>query len=75
MTIFMGIDWAETHHDICLLDKDGKVLATCRIPEGLEGGNDQADSGERRNTQAHGSCRWVVEDRSRTTPSVRRSPG
>jgi len=37
MTIFMGIDWAEAHHDICLLDKDGKVLATCRIPEGLEG--------------------------------------
>lgn len=35
----------------------------------------KADSGERRNTQAHGSCRWVVEDRSRTTPSVRRSPG
>jgi len=37
MTIFMGIDWAEAHHDICLLDKDGKVLTSCRIPEGLEG--------------------------------------
>jgi len=35
--IFVGIDWAEAHHDVCLLDKDGKVLTSCRIPEGLEG--------------------------------------
>ena len=35
--IFVGIDWAEAHHDVCLLDREGQVLATCRIPEGLEG--------------------------------------
>jgi hypothetical protein len=35
--IFVGIAWAETHHDICVLDGHGEVLATCRIPEGLEG--------------------------------------
>ena len=35
--IFVGIDWAETHHDVCLLDGQGQVLATRRIPEGLEG--------------------------------------
>jgi len=35
--IFVGIDWAEAHHDICVLDREGEVLATCRIPEGLEG--------------------------------------
>ena len=35
--IFVGIDWAEAHHDICVLDTEGKVLATRRIREGLEG--------------------------------------
>jgi transposase len=37
MMIFVGIDWAEAHHDVCVLDADGVVLATCRILEGLEG--------------------------------------
>jgi transposase len=37
MMIFVGIDWAEAHHDVCVLDTEGEVLATCRIPEGLEG--------------------------------------
>jgi transposase len=37
MMIFVGIDWAEAHHDVCVLDKEGEVLATRRIPEGLEG--------------------------------------
>jgi transposase len=35
--IFVGIDWAEAHHDVCVLDSEGAVLATRRIPEGLEG--------------------------------------
>lgn len=35
--IFVGIDWAEAHHDVCVLDHEGEVLATRRIPEGLEG--------------------------------------
>jgi len=35
--IFVGIDWAEAHHDVCVLDHNGDVLATRRIPEGLEG--------------------------------------
>ena len=37
MELFMGVDWAEDHHDLCLLDRDGAVLATRRIPDGLEG--------------------------------------
>ncbi len=37
MTIFVGIDWAEEHHDVCLLDREGAVLASRRIPDGLEG--------------------------------------
>ena len=35
--IFVGIDWAEAHHDVCVLDREGEVLASRRIPEGLEG--------------------------------------
>ena len=37
MTIYVGIDWAEAHHDVCVIDADGDVLATRRIPDGLEG--------------------------------------
>lgn len=35
--IFVGIDWAEAHHDVCVLGEDGRVLTTRRIPEGLDG--------------------------------------
>jgi transposase len=35
--IFMGIDWAEQHHDLCLLDTEGRILAQRQIPDGLEG--------------------------------------
>ena len=35
--IFVGIDWAEAHHDVCVLDGEGEVLGTRRIPDGLEG--------------------------------------
>ena len=30
--IFVGVDWAEAHHDICVLDEAGDVLVTT-IPE------------------------------------------
>jgi transposase len=35
--LFLGIDWGEAHHDLCLLDQDGKVLAARRIADGLSG--------------------------------------
>jgi Transposase len=35
--IFVGIDWAEHHHDVCVLDREGRVLATTRIPDGVGG--------------------------------------
>lgn len=35
--VFVGIDWAEAHHDICLVDEAGQVLARRRVAEGLEG--------------------------------------
>ena len=35
--LFVGDDWAEDHHDIEIVDDDGKVLVRRRLPEGLEG--------------------------------------
>lgn len=35
--IYVGIDWAEAHHDVCVEEADGHVLAKGRVPEGLEG--------------------------------------
>jgi hypothetical protein len=35
--LFMGIDWGEHHHDLCLLDQDGTVVAIRRIGDGLVG--------------------------------------
>jgi transposase len=37
LTIFVGIDWAEKHHDVCVLDDEGRPVATRRVPEGLDG--------------------------------------
>src|SRR5260370_29186717 len=35
--IFIGDDWAESHHDVYLMDEAGKRLASRRLPEGLTG--------------------------------------
>lgn len=35
--VFLGIDWSEAHHDICLLDEAGSILAKARIEEGVTG--------------------------------------
>jgi transposase len=35
--IYLGIDWAEDHHDLCLLDDAGERLAAARVPDGVEG--------------------------------------
>jgi transposase len=37
MAVFCGIDWAEGHHDIALVDGDGKLVAKRRINETLDG--------------------------------------
>jgi transposase len=37
LTIFVGDDWAEDHHDVHLMDADGATLASRRLPEGLAG--------------------------------------
>ena len=35
--IFVGVDWAETHHDVAVKDDSGTMLAKRRIPDDLEG--------------------------------------
>jgi Transposase len=35
--IFVGVDWAEAHHDICVLDEAGDVLGRKKIPDSLIG--------------------------------------
>jgi Transposase len=35
--LLVGIDWAERHHDVCLIAADGDVVARERIPDGVAG--------------------------------------
>jgi predicted NBD/HSP70 family sugar kinase len=37
MSITCGIDWAEAHHDVALLDDSGHVLERLRIDTGVPG--------------------------------------
>ncbi len=35
--IFVGVDWAEDHHDVCVMAEDGAVLAKRRVPHSVGG--------------------------------------
>jgi transposase len=35
--IFVGVDWAEAHHDVYVEDGEGARLGKARLPEGVEG--------------------------------------
>ncbi len=35
--IFVGVDWAEAHHDVHVQNEDGRRVAGGRLPEGVEG--------------------------------------
>jgi transposase len=35
--IFVGVDWAEAHHDVHVADEVGRKLARARLAEGVEG--------------------------------------
>lgn len=37
MSVFCGIDWAEGHHDVALVDGEGRLVAKRRIEETVEG--------------------------------------
>ncbi|MET8810339.1 IS110 family transposase [Streptomyces sp. NPDC004546] len=43
LTVFCGIDWAERHHDIALVDDTGTLLAKARITEDAAGYNKLLD--------------------------------
>ena len=38
--IFVGVDWAEAHHDVCVLDSEGRVLGRRKVKDTLEGVRD-----------------------------------
>jgi hypothetical protein len=35
--LFVGVDWAEDHHDLCVMAEDGTVLAKRRVPDSAAG--------------------------------------
>ena len=35
--MFVGLDWAETHHDVAVMDEGGRVVTARRVAEGLAG--------------------------------------
>lgn len=35
--VFVGIDWAEKHHDVRIIDGEGEVLAKGRVADGIDG--------------------------------------
>jgi len=35
--IFVGVDWAEAHHDVCVLDDHGTVVGRRRVTDGVAG--------------------------------------
>ena len=37
MAVLCGVDWAEGHHDVALVDSEGKLVAKRRISESVEG--------------------------------------
>jgi transposase len=37
VTLFCGIDWAETHHDVAIIDDSGVLVAKKRIPDDRNG--------------------------------------
>lgn len=43
MRITCGVDWAERHHDIAVVDDDGVVLDKRRIDVGVEGVSELLD--------------------------------
>lgn len=37
MELFVGVDWAEEHHDVCVMDSNGRVRAKGRVSNDLAG--------------------------------------
>jgi hypothetical protein len=35
--LFVGVDWAEDHHDICVMSEDGRILGKRRVPDSVAG--------------------------------------
>ena len=40
MPVYCGIDWAEDHHDVALVDEQGRVVAQQRVEDDAQGYRD-----------------------------------
>jgi transposase len=36
-TMYCGIDWSERHHDLAVVDTDGRLAAKLRVPDTADG--------------------------------------
>ena len=62
MTLFCGIDWAHTHHDVAIINNDGDLVAKIRIPDNPEGFTQLIES--------HRTASNTVEGRSGSSNST-----
>ena len=35
--LYVGVDWAEDHHDVCVMDPEGQVLGKGRVGDSVKG--------------------------------------
>lgn len=64
MGVFVGHDWAESHHDVFVEDGNGSRLAATRLPEGIEGV-----------ARLHGLLADLVEDPAEVTVATETDRG
>jgi hypothetical protein len=64
VAVYCGIDWAEGHHDIALVDDEGKLVAKRRINESLEGSGSWPRCSPRQATASRSRFRWRSRHRA-----------
>ncbi|SCF02991.1 hypothetical protein GA0070607_4617 [Micromonospora coriariae] len=57
MQVYCGIDWAERHHDVALVDQDGNLVAKKRLHETVEGSAQLVDMLAAAGDSAHAPTR------------------
>ena len=58
MQVYCGIDWAEDHHDVALVDEHGTVVAKRRISDDAAGFAQLMTLLAETATAPTGWCRW-----------------
>lgn len=60
MTVYIGIDWSQSKHDVCFVDETGQALARVTLAHSVDGFH-QLESGRRRLNVAAETCRVGIE--------------